>query len=352
MIDSQSESSALFSLKNYQFDLPQDLIAQKPSEPKDACRLMVVERKSGTITEVPFFEISNLVKKGDSFIANESRVICARLLGRKTTGARIEALLVEKKEKDLWLALTKPASKLKIGSQIIFEGGLEAEVVAEVSDGEKLLHFLCPDSDALIEKVGHMPLPPYIRGGQDTLEDRLFYQTVFAKVSGSIAAPTAGLHFTDALLEKVKTRGVSWHTIVLHVGLGTFLPIRTDDIRQHKMHSESYFIPQSVADAVNNRSKENLQIFVGTTTLRTLESSVDSSEKVQPGAGSTSLFIYPGYNFKCTQSLLTNFHLPGSSLFVLVSAFLAPDLAQEVYRKAIEKRFAFYSYGDAMLCLP
>jgi len=339
-----------FSLTSYQFDLPDELIAQKPCEPRDAARLLVIERASGAISECRFFEIVDLVTPGDTFIANESRVIPARLLGRKTSGARVEALLLERKGEGRWVALVRPASKVHVGHEILFEGGLQAIVREDLPEGRRVLEFTTAEALAKIEQFGHIPLPPYI-GRQDVPEDRTWYQTVFAKTSGSIAAPTAGLHFTKALLERIAAKQVQFLTTSLHVGLGTFLPIRTKDIRDHKMHEEHYSIDPAVADALNRRDPAKKQICVGTTTLRTLEAATDEAGHVRAGPGSTDLYIYPGYEFRFAKSLLTNFHLPGSSLLILVTAFLGAELAEEVYRKAIEKRFRFFSYGDAMLVI-
>jgi S-adenosylmethionine:tRNA ribosyltransferase-isomerase len=343
-------SKELYNLRSYQFDLPDELIAQKPALPRDSSRLLVVSKATGTITECRFSEIVDLVEPGDTFIANESRVVPARLVGQKSTGARIEALLLERKGEGRWLALVKPASKLRVGNEIIFEGNLEARVEEDLPDGRKILAFTSPASDAKIEQFGHIPLPPYIQRA-DMPEDRTWYQTVFAKTRGSIAAPTAGLHFTNELLTRLRGKGVGFLTTSLHVGLGTFLPIRTEDIRDHKMHEEHYYIDPMVAEALNLRDMTKRHICVGTTSLRTLEAASDEAGHIHAGSGVTSLYIYPGYRFRFAKSLLTNFHLPGSTLFILVCAFLGPDLAQEVYRKAIERRFRFFSYGDAMLAI-
>jgi S-adenosylmethionine:tRNA ribosyltransferase-isomerase len=344
-------SEESLSLEKYQFDLPDELIAQKPCEPRDSARLLVVEKKTGSMFECRFSDIKELLDSGDILVANESRVIPARLIGKKKSGATIEALLIEKKAERSYSALVRPADKVPPGTEILFEGSIHARCSEALDGGMRCLVFEDSDFEKKLERFGHMPLPPYIRKGRDVPEDRIDYQTVFAKDAGSIAAPTAGLHFTPQVLASLQAKGVEFLKATLHVGIGTFLPIRVSDVRQHKMHKERYSISPELAARLNGRDRTKKCIVVGTTTVRALESACDASGTIVPGSRETDLFIYPGYRFRFTEHLLTNFHLPGSTLLLMVSALLGRELTLEVYKKAVERRFRFFSYGDCMLII-
>jgi len=337
-------------LEHYSFDLPKELIAQEQIKPRDSSRLLLIDKKTGSMAEVPFHTIKELLEEGDSLVVNETKVIPARLYGKKASGANVEALLIEKEDENVWTALLRPSSKFKKGAQILFEGDIHAEVIEELEEGKRKLLFKESESEERILHSGHIPLPPYIREGRDCAQDKEDYQCVFAKEKGSVAAPTAGLHFTEELIEEVKGKGVSFNPITLHVGLGTFFPIRTENIKEHTMHKEKFYIPPRVAQQLNAPlPPQNKEIVVGTTTLRALEASSSKEGLITPGPNETDIFIYPGYTFRHTKALLTNFHLPSSSLFILICAFMGTDLAKEAYQKAIEKKFRFFSYGDAML---
>lgn len=335
-----------FLLSSYQFDLPAELIAKKPAEPRDHSRLMILDRKRGTIEEAQFFELPQFLEKGDLLIFNDTRVIPARLLGKRDNGGAAEVFLVEQQKDGTWKALVKPGKKLPVGAFVYFGEDFKGEVIAILEEGLRLIRFHhTGEFYEVLQRYGKLPLPPYM-GREAEKQDEESYQTIYAAAPGAVAAPTAGLHFTQNVLEDLQSKGIGEAHVTLHVGLGTFKPIQVDDIRQHQMHREKYFITEQAANTINTTSGK--RVCVGTTSSRTLES---VGLPVAAGSGDTSIFIYPGYTFKTTQALLTNFHLPGSSLLLLVSAFAGSELIREAYSKAIERRFRFYSYGDAMLIL-
>lgn len=342
----------LYSLNNYLYELPQELIAPFPCEPRDHSRLLVVEQKTGRFHEMVFHDLVDFLQTGDSLVFNDTKVFPSRLLGVRPTGGKAEIFLTKRLQNDTWESLVRPGKKIGIGSKVIFGDGFFCEVIDILPNGMRIvkLEFAGPLEEAL-EKFGHIPLPPYMQRAVIPEFDKIRYQTVYAQQSGSVAAPTAGLHFTEDMLEKLMNKGIIINKITLHVGSGTFLPVKTEDIRDHKMHVEVFTISTDTAENLNNRAKEKLQICVGTTTCRTLESAVTSEGIIQPGHYETEIFIYPGYKFKYVKSLLTNFHQPGSSLLMLVSAFASFELIKEVYAKAIRDRYRFLSYGDAMLIL-
>lgn len=345
------DKKACYDLAQYQYYLPPELIAQYPVEPRDASRLLVVERQSGAMYDRRFTDLVEYLYPGDVLVLNDTRVIPARLLGVKESGGKVEILLLRKTGLE-WEALTKPSRRLRPGYRILFPGfeGVEAVITAELAypGGRRLLLRNC-DEELFISQAGHIPLPPYIERSDEAV-DAERYQTVYAKHSGSAAAPTAGLHFTTRLLEEIKARGVEIATVVLHVGLDTFRPVTCNDIRQHKMHREFYQVSAETASRLNQaREKGGRITAVGTTVVRTLETIYDINRGYQAGQGETDCFIYPGYEIKAIDRLITNFHLPGSSLLMLVSAFLGVEKTRQAYRHAIEQQYRFFSYGDAML---
>ncbi|ADI38328.1 S-adenosylmethionine:tRNA ribosyltransferase-isomerase [Waddlia chondrophila 2032/99] len=340
----------LDKLESYQFDLPEDLIAKVPVTPRDHSRLMVIDRSSGKIEEIPFYELPQFLGDGDRIVFNNTKVIPARLIGRKETGGQVELLLLEEKTEGVWLTMARPARKLKKGTKVIVSDRLCAEMIEELDEGMRLVRF---DYEGLFWEVlaahGEMPLPPYLQRDELPKLDRERYQTIYAKHAGAVAAPTAGLHFTKTLLEELTEKGVDIVEITLHVGLGTFRPVTAKTITEHKMHEERYWITQEAASRLNRPAKR--EICVGTTCCRALESAVNEQGNVFSGEGRTDIFIRPGYQFKKVTSLLTNFHLPGSTLMMLVSAFAGYDLTMNAYKKAVLDKFRFFSYGDAMLIL-
>ncbi len=337
---------------DFYFDLPQELIAQDPLEDRSASRLLVLNRKTGAVEHHTFREITNYVRSGDCLVLNNTKVIPARLMGvKEDTGAAIEVLLLKRRDNDVWETLVKPGKKARSGAKIVFgDGCLRAEVLDVVEEGNRLLRF---DYEGIFEEVldrlGEMPLPPYIT---HKLQDKNRYQTVYAKYEGSAAAPTAGLHFTEELLAQIEEMGVNIAYVTLHVGLGTFRPVKADNILEHHMHSEHYEVTPETAELIN-RTKESggRVICVGTTSCRTVESAADESGRVQPGCGDTEIFIYPGYRFKVLDCLITNFHLPESTLVMLVSALAGKENVLAAYREAVEERYRFFSFGDAMLVI-
>jgi len=341
----------VYSITSYQFDLPRELIAQYPVEPRDQCRLLVVNRQTGEMSDHIFADLPAFINRGDALVLNETRVIPARLLGTKTSGASVEILLLNKRE-DGWEALVKPARRLPPGSRVLFpDTPVQAEIVGNIDiPGGRLVRFInCSDEDLFIQQVGRMPLPPYINRPADA-EDTQRYQTIYARQAGSVAAPTAGLHFTPELLQKLSDQGVSLARLLLHVGLGTFRPVAVEDIRQHQMHVEHYDVSPQTALLLNEtRQKGHRVVAVGTTVVRTLETIYDQG--YQAGCGETGKFIYPGYNYQAVDALITNFHLPGSSLIMLVAAFMGLELTKAAYRHAIQEKYRFFSYGDAMLII-
>ncbi len=344
----------LYSLETYNYDLPPGLIAQYPVEPRDSSRLLVLDRQTGRIEDRIFFQLADYLEAGDTLVINHTRVIPARLYAYKETGARIELLLLGKKD-DNWEALVKPARRMKTGSRVKFreQAEVEAEVIAELSlDGGRLIKFHnCPDVERFINKAGHMPLPPYINR-PDEAGDKDRYQTVYAREAGSAAAPTAGLHFTEKLLQGLKARGINLAPITLHVGLGTFRPVSSPDIRQHQMHYEHYALSAETAGLLNEtRSRGHNIVAVGTTVVRTLETVYNDKVGFTGQAGETNKFIYPGYPIKAIDKLITNFHLPGSSLIMLVAALAGLENTMTAYQHAVARQYRFFSYGDAMLII-
>lgn len=337
---------------DFYFDLPQELIAQDPLEDRSASRLLVLNRKTGAVEHHTFREITNYVRSGDCLVLNNTKVIPARLMGvKEDTGAAIEVLLLKRRDNDVWETLVKPGKKARSGAKIVFgDGCLRAEVLDVEEEGNRLIRF---DYEGIFEEVldrlGEMPLPPYIT---HKLQDKNRYQTVYAKYEGSAAAPTAGLHFTEELLAQIEEMGVNIAYVTLHVGLGTFRPVKADNILEHHMHSEHYEVTPETAELIN-RTKESggRVICVGTTSCRTVESAADENGRVQPGCGDTEIFIYPGYRFKVLDCLITNFHLPESTLVMLVSALAGRENVLAAYREAVEERYRFFSFGDAMLVI-
>lgn len=338
--------------KDFYFDLPQELIAQDPLPDRSGSRLLVLNRKTGKVEHKAFTDIVDYLKAGDCLALNDTKVIPARLMGTKAgTGASIEVLLLKRREKDVWETLVKPGKKAKPGTVISFGGGLlTGAVVDVVEDGNRLIQFSYEGIfEEALDQLGEMPLPPYIT---HKLADRSRYQTVYAKYDGSAAAPTAGLHFTNELLKKVEEKGVKIAYVTLHVGLGTFRPVKEENLLNHHMHSEFYQVTQDAADLINDtKAAGGRVICVGTTSCRTLESAADDSGRVVAGSGSTDIFIYPGYQFKALDNLITNFHLPESTLIMLVSALAGRENVLNAYNIAVQERYRFFSFGDAMLIL-
>ena len=335
-------------LKEFYYDLPEELIAQVPIKKRDESRLMVLDRKQHTIEHKIFKDILNYLKPGDCLVRNNTKVIPARIYGKKETGANVEFLLLNNIEDDIWEAIVRPGNKLHIGTKVTFgDGLLNAEILEVMEGGTRKVKFTYSGIfNEILDKIGLMPLPPYIH---EELKEKDRYQTVYAKYQGSAAAPTAGLHFTEELLEKIKEKGVEIANVTLHVGIGTFRPVKVENIEEHHMHSEHYYIKREDAEKINNAKKNGGRIIsVGTTSCRVLESIADENGLVQETEGDTSIFIYPGYKFKCIDALITNFHLPESTLLMLVSALAGKDYIMEAYKEAVEKKYRFFSFGDAM----
>ncbi len=334
---------------DFNFELPEELIAQDPLEDRSASRLLVLNKETGETEHKIFKDIIDLVNPGDCLVLNNTKVIPARLLGvKEDTGAHVEVFLLKKLSKDTWETLVKPGKKLKPGARVIFgDGLLTATILDTMEEGiRKVLFKYDGIFEEVLDKLGEMPLPPYIT---HKLKDRDRYQTVYARYDGSAAAPTAGLHFTKELLTELEAKGVRIAYVTLHVGLGTFRPVKVDDVANHHMHSEHYIITGEAADIINT-TKENggRVICVGTTSCRTIESAADDTGKVIPGENDTQIFIYPGYSFKVLDALITNFHLPESTLVMLVSALAGKDNIMKAYKEAIDLRYRFFSFGDAM----
>lgn len=334
---------------DFYFDLPEELIAQVPILDRTSSKLMVLDKETGEISHKIFKDIIDYLNPGDCLVLNDTRVIPARLIGCKEgTGGKIEFLLLKRNEDDTWETLVKPGKRAKIGTRFSFgEGKLIAEVVGMGDDGARIVKFEYKGIfEEVLDELGNMPLPPYIT---ERLEERERYQTVYSKHNGSAAAPTAGLHFTDELLQKIKDKGIDLAFVTLHVGLGTFRPVKVDDVLNHDMHSEYYMVTQEAADKIN-KAKENGNrvITVGTTSTRTIESVADENGRVKAGSGWTKIFIYPGYKFKVVDNLITNFHLPESTLIMLVSALAGKENVLNAYKCAVENNYRFFSFGDAM----
>lgn len=336
-------------VKDFYYDLPQELIAQDPLEDRSSSRLMVLDKITGEVEHRHFKDITEYLRPGDCLVINNTKVIPARLYGVKEgTEAKIEILLLKRKENDIWETLVKPGKKCKIGTKIVFgEGILTGEVIDIVEEGNRLIQFHYEGIfEEILDRLGQMPLPPYIT---HQLQDKNRYQTVYAKYDGSAAAPTAGLHFTPELLQQVRDMGVEIAEVTLHVGLGTFRPVKETDVLKHHMHSEFYKIEQSEADKINKAKKEGHRVIaVGTTSTRTLESATDENGFITEKSGWTEIFIYPGYQFKVIDALITNFHLPESTLVMLVSALAGREHVLAAYETAVEEKYRFFSFGDAM----
>lgn len=335
---------------DFYFDLPEELIAQDPLEDRSSSRLLVLDKETGETSHHIFKEVINYLNPGDCLVLNNTKVIPARLIGHKEdTGAAIEVLLLKRKENDIWETLVKPGKKCKPGTKIVFgEGLLHATVLETVEDGNRLIRFSYEGIfEEILDKLGEMPLPPYIT---HKLQDKNRYQTVYAKYEGSAAAPTAGLHFTKELLKQIEEKGIDIAYVTLHVGLGTFRPVKVDNILEHHMHSEFYQVTKEAADKINKAKKEGQRVIcVGTTSCRTVESAADENGMVKEGCDNTEIFIYPGYKFKVLDALITNFHLPESTLVMLVSALAGREHILNAYEEAIREKYRFFSFGDAML---
>ena len=335
--------------EDFYFDLPEELIAQDPLEDRSGSRLLVLDKETGETEHHIFREIVNYLNPGDCLVINDTKVIPARLIGEKEgTGAKVEVLLLKRKENDIWETLVKPGRKMKPGARLVFGNGLlKAEVIGVVEEGNRLIRFEYEGIfEEILDQLGQMPLPPYIT---HQLEDKNRYQTVYAKHSGSAAAPTAGLHFTPELLQRITDKGVSLAYVTLHVGLGTFRPVKEENIEDHPMHAEFCVVSRETADIVNRTHANGGRVIsVGTTTCRTLESFTGEDGILQPKSGWTDIFIYPGFRFKAIDALITNFHLPESTLIMLVSALAGRENVLHAYEEAVRERYRFFSFGDAM----
>lgn len=335
--------------KDFYYDLPEELIAQHPAEPRDSSRLMVYHRDTKNVEHRIFRDITEYLRPGDALVINETKVIPARLFGKKEgTDREVEFLLLNKLTQDTWQILMRPGKKLRIGDRVYFGEKLTGEVLEKQADGVTIAKFYFNGIfETILDEYGNMPLPPYI---YEKLEDKTRYQTVYAKEQGSAAAPTAGLHFTPELLEKIRAMGVKIVPILLHVGLGTFRPVKVEDVEKHTMHSEYYSVSPEAAKAINEtRTNGGRVIAVGTTSVRTLESASRDDGMLEAKSGDTSIFIYPGYRFKCVDCLITNFHLPESTLIMLVSALIGREETLGLYKLAVEEKYRVFSFGDAML---
>ena len=335
---------------DYSFELPRELIAQDPLEERASSRLLVLDKRTGAVSHHVFRDIGDFLRPGDCLVLNDTRVIPARLLGeREGTGAHVELLLLKRKSGDVWETLARPGKKCRPGTRLTFgDGMLKAEILDTVEEGNRLVRF---DYEGIFEEVldrlGEMPLPPYIT---HKLQDRNRYQTVYARHEGSAAAPTAGLHFTKELLDRLEGKGIGIAYVTLHVGLGTFRPVKEENVLEHHMHTEHYEVSREAADTINRTKAQGGRIVcVGTTSCRTIESAADESGLVQPGSGDTDIFIYPGYRFRVLDALITNFHLPESTLIMLVSALAGREHVLAAYEEAVRERYRFFSFGDAML---
>lgn len=332
------------------YELPQELIAQTPLEPRDSSRLMILNKSDGSIEHKIFRDIIDYLNPGDCLILNDTRVIPARIYGvKEETGAVVEFLLLNQRENNVWECLCKPGKRAKIGTKFVFgEGIVKCEVIDVTDDGNRIIHFDCDSKKIynILDKIGKMPLPPYIT---EELKDGERYQTVYSRELGSAAAPTAGLHFTNELLSRIKEKGVKIGYVTLHVGLGTFRPVKVEDVTKHKMHSEHYHISKETADLINETKKKGGRVIsVGTTSTRTLESVATKNGCICEDEDNTSIFIYPGYKFKCIDALITNFHLPESTLIMLVSALAGYNNIMNAYNVAVKEKYRFFSFGDAM----
>ena len=336
---------------DFYYDLPEELIAQTPLEKRDNSRLLKLDRVTGNIEHKNFFNIKEFLKAGDCLVLNNTRVLPARIFGARTdTGSVVEFLLLKQKDTDVWECLAGPGKKAKIGKVFKFSEMLSCEVIDITEDGNRIVKFF-HDGEffSVLSEIGQMPLPPYIK---EKLKDNERYQTVYSKELGSAAAPTAGLHFTNELLDELKEMGVKIAFVTLHVGLGTFRPVKVDDVKNHKMHTEEYFVTKETANIINETKKNGGRVIcVGTTACRTLESVAKKYGKIMECSGNTDIFIYPGFEFKAMDGLITNFHLPESTLIMLVSAFAGYDNVMNAYKIAVKERYRFFSFGDAMIII-
>lgn len=339
--------------QDFYYDLPQELIAQTPIEPRDCSRLLVLDRKTDLLEHRHFYDVLDYLEAGDCLIINNTRVMPARLFGVKSTGAVVEFLLLNQKEQSLWECLAGPGKKAKSGDFFSFNNGLLNGEVSEVlENGNRIVNFTFDKEKysnifEVLSEIGEMPLPPYIK---KKLEDRDRYNTVYAKDIGSAAAPTAGLHFTKELLDKIKEKGVNIGELTLHVGIGTFRPVKTENIEEHTMHREHYFMPKETAELINRTKASGKRVIaVGTTSVRTIESVFSKCGKIKEDDDMTGIFIYPGYEYKCVDAIITNFHLPESTLIMLISAFYDRKKILKAYKTAVEEKYRFFSFGDAML---
>jgi len=338
-------------VKDFYYDLPEELIAQVPISKRDESRLLVLDRENKTIEHKIFKDILDYLKPGDCLVRNNTKVLPARIYGKKETGANVEFLLLNNIEGDIWESIVRPGNKLHVGTKVIFGDGLLIAEILEVMEGgtRKVKFTYNGIFNEILDQIGLMPLPPYIH---EELKEKDRYQTVYAKHQGSAAAPTAGLHFTDELLEKIKEKGVEIANVTLHVGIGTFRPVKVEKIEDHHMHTEHYYIKQEDVEKIN-RAKQNggRIISVGTTSCRVLESVANEQGLVREVEGDTSIFIYPGYKFKCVDALITNFHLPESTLLMLVSALAGKEYIMKAYEEAVKEKYRFFSFGDAMFII-
>ncbi len=338
-------------VSEFNYELPEELIAQFPYEKRDEARLMVLDKTNQNIEHKGFKDVIDYLNPGDCLVINNTKVIPARLYGKKDTGANVEFLLLKRIEGDIWEAMVRPGGKVRPGTKVRFgDGLLEAEVLDILEGGNRKVKFIYEGIfNEILDKIGLMPLPPYIK---EKLKDKDKYQTVYAKYDGSAAAPTAGLHFTEELLQKIKEKGIEIANVTLHVGIGTFRPVKVENIEEHQMHSEHYYIKKDDADKINKAKKEGKRVIaVGTTSCRVLESVADENGMMKEIEGDTSIFIYPGYKFKCIDSLITNFHLPESTLIMLVSSLAGREFVMKAYEEAVKERYKFFSFGDAMIIL-
>ena len=337
---------------DFYYDLPEELIAQDPLEDRTASKLLVLDRKTGAVKHKIFSDVIDYLNEGDCLVINNTRVIPARLIGEKEgTGGKVEVLLLKRRANDVWETLVKPGKKLKPGAKITFgDGRLRAEVLEVVEEGNRLVKFYYEGIfEEILDSLGEMPLPPYIT---HKLEDKEMYQTVYAKFDGSAAAPTAGLHFTKELLNKIEEKGIKIASITLHVGLGTFRPVKVDDVNNHHMHTEWYEVNAEAAEIINETKRNGGRVIcVGTTSCRTIESVADENGYMKAKTGETDIFIYPGYKFKIMDGLITNFHLPESTLVMLVSAFAGKENVLSAYETAVKEKYRFFSFGDAMILI-
>ncbi len=330
------------------YDLPEELIAQTPIEPRNASRLMLFNKRTGELEHRIFKDLTDFLKEGDCLILNDTRVLPARLYGtREDTGAVVEFVLLKQRDLLTWEVLAGPGKKAKVGNRFKFSDDLSSEVIEVLPDGNRIIKFTCNgEFFAVLDKVGQMPLPPYIK---EKLNDRERYQTVYSKELGSAAAPTAGLHFTKEMLAELENKGIKIAYVTLHVGLGTFRPVKVEDITEHHMHTEHYSISKSTADIINETKKNGGRVIcVGTTSCRTVESAMQKFGEIKECSDDTGIFIYPGYKFKCMDALITNFHLPESTLIMLVSAFAGYENTMNAYKTAVNEKYRFFSFGDAM----